>query len=148
MPTYDPIITIQKAVFKALRDAQITLMATPVPTFEFVPQTVNPPYILISQQTCIPSNGSTNCKVWECTLLLDILTTFSTGGGINSDDVAEIAAQVLGVLEDKRLELSNGFQMSPAELIMSNNLVDNKTKETIDVHRFLRFSFSLEYHQD
>ncbi|QNE38991.1 hypothetical protein F1C16_05195 [Hymenobacter sp. NBH84] len=148
MPTYDPILTIQKAVFKALGEAQINYVSTPISIYEFVPESAPNHYILLSQQSCIPgATSAARCKVWECTILLDIVTGFPSIQQSTSTVAGEIAAQVLEVLEGKRLELTNGFQMSPTQLIMSNNLIDNKTKDMIDVHRFLRFSFGLEQHQ-
>lgn len=143
---FDPQLSLQKAVFKALSEAQISYQGNSIPVFEFVPTESPNDYILISQQAVIPASGTIACRRWECTLLLDIVTKFPAKNQASSLPASHIAEQVISVLLDKRLVLDGEFGMSPAQLSMSQSLVDNVTGEYLDVHRYLRFQFYLEQH--
>lgn len=143
---HDPQLPLQKAVYEALGGLSLGEGGS-VPVHEFAPTTAQPPYVLLTQQTVSPKTILPGCRSWECTWLLDIVTSFATKNQVSSLPATRIAELVLGRLEGRRLNLGEDFQMGPVELINTTMLTDNPTQETVDVHRYLRFRCQVEQHQ-
>ncbi|MBX0290112.1 DUF3168 domain-containing protein [Hymenobacter sp. HSC-4F20] len=144
---HDPQLPLQKSVFQALGGTPILIAGQAIPVFEFAPSGAIPPCILITQQTVKPQGNLAGCKTWECSLLLDIITSFQGKNQVSSRLANQIAEVILSRLENQRLTLEGGFDMSPAGLELSTMLTDNVSQDTVDVHRYLRFAFTVEQHQ-
>lgn len=142
---HDPQLSLQKAVYGALQG--LSLGEDGVPVYEFAPTTAQPPYVLLTQQTVSPRAILAGCRSWECTWLLDVVTSFTSKNQVSSLPATRLAEEILQCLEGQRLPLGEEFQMAPVELVTTTMLTDNPTQETVDVHRYLRFRCQVEQHQ-
>ncbi|MBC6988935.1 hypothetical protein [Hymenobacter sp. BT491] len=141
----DPQLLLQQALIAALNTPSIAVSGAVVKAYTHPPLGTRPPYILVTQPTMIPGLGSVACQVWECTYLLDIVTSFATAGQVSDLPSFAISGQLLSRLHGKRLPLADGYQMAPVAFGLANTVTDAASGETVDVHRYVRVRFQLQY---
>ncbi|WP_135435871.1 hypothetical protein [Hymenobacter fodinae] len=103
-------------------------------------------YILLSQWVATPLPWLPGCERWDCTLLVDIVSSFAVSGQVNELPALQLGAELVQRLGGQRLPLTQGWQMSPVFLSQASTVTDDTAKETVDVHRYYRLRTTLEFH--
>jgi uncharacterized membrane protein len=148
----DPQIPLQEATYLALTVPPLLLNGTAVPVGDGVAPSskeMRPDgvYVLLSQWTTTPAGKATACQFWDATVLIDVIAPSRVQGKVNQLPALQVAAQIVERLEGQRIGVAQGWRMQPIDTILNTTAIDDTNKETVDVHRYLRFRFHLDYQQ-
>lgn len=135
-----PLEALVPALYTALTSPSLLLDSQAVPVYEHNAEGAQ--YVLIGQPTANRAGGSTACRIWDCTVLLDCVTLFHPED-VSSGPADAIASLVVSRLDGKRLPLAGGFQMGTATAETVEGLNDAFDGEETDVHRYVRMRFQL-----
>ncbi|MET4072978.1 hypothetical protein ABIB44_000209 [Hymenobacter sp. UYCo722] len=121
------------------------MTGAPVPVYAYVPTEALAPYIVLSQVSTVPENGSMACRHWESVFQLTVLTEFPVAGQVSDLPALDIQGQVLAALDGQLLPLTNGFQMHPITIAQTRKLARYNQK-TVEVLRYI--TVKMKVYQD
>lgn len=101
--------------------------------------TVKPHYILLSTQTKQQQKYTKCGDRWECSILLDIITTYPATGNTGSKLLAENIEEAIINLEPT-LNLSGSYTINDRELVSSDSLTVIGTTTNV-FRQLIRFNY-------
>ncbi|UOR07163.1 hypothetical protein MUN82_08710 [Hymenobacter aerilatus] len=101
-------------------------------------------YVFLQQPTFAPTAGSTGCRAWECTALIDVITQFPADQ-LSSEPADELADQITNRLDNVALPMPAGWQCGRGITLLGSELREDNG-ELRAVRRLLRYRWSVYYH--
>lgn len=137
--TGNPNKYIRKMFFDAIHNLTVDGKTIPCYDERVTGNTVKPHYVLLSTQTKREQKYTKCGDKWECSILLDIITTFPATGNTGSKLLAENIEEAIIDLEGT-LTLAGGYVINERELVSSDSLTIIGTTTNV-FRQLLRFNY-------
>jgi hypothetical protein len=141
----NPLAVLLPALNATLTAPPLLWQGSPVVVEQHLAGNSKGHYVLIEQPMAVDAGGSTACKRYACTALLDVVTQFRTDR-ISSRPAEEITSLLMDRLDSRRLALrGEGWECGPSLLEISTPLTE-QVGSLVAVRRLLRYRWDVFYH--
>jgi len=130
---------IRKMFFDAINNLNVDGYVIPCFDERVTGATVKPHYVLLSTQTKQQQKYTKCGDRWECSILLDIITTYPATGNTGSKLLAENIEEAIIDLEPT-LNLSGAYTINDRELVSSDSLTVIGTTTNV-FRQLIRFNY-------